>query len=181
MKKYLECALCVGTHGVRGMIKLKSLADSPEALAAVGKLYTQNRDGTFREWEVTNNFLHKGTVVAALSGIDDLDAAIRLKGTVFLADRDSFDLGEGDFFIADVIGLPVMRVETGETVGTLSDVLTDRVQHLYVVNGKTGEFMIPGVPEFIKKVVPEGDGAGVYVHLIDGMIEETGNGVKNEN
>ena len=45
MRQYLECARVVGTHGVRGMMKLVSLADSPEALAKVKKYYTENKDG----------------------------------------------------------------------------------------------------------------------------------------
>ena len=180
MRQYLECARVVGTHGVRGMMKLVSLADSPEALAKVKKYYTENKDGSFREWDVTGGFIHKGLLVASVEGIDDLDAAITMKGTVFFADRNSFKLKKGDYFIADVIGLPVIDEETGDTVGTLSEVLTERIQHLYVVRTGSGEeFMIPGVPEFIKKVVPEGDGAGIYVHIIEGMIPADGGSDEN--
>ncbi len=180
MNKYLECARVVGTHGVRGMMKLVSLADSPEALAEVKKYYTKNKDGSWKEWDVKSGFIHKGLLVAAVDGIDDLDSAITMKGTVFFADRSSFKLKKGDYFIADVIGLPVIDEKTGKPVGTLSEVLTERIQHLYVVRtAEEDEFMIPGVPEFIKKVVPEGDGAGIYVHLIEGMIPEAKD--KNEN
>ena len=180
MKQYLECARVVGTHGVRGMMKLASLADSPEALAKVKKYYTENKDGSWREWDVKGGFIHKGLLVASVGGIEDLDTAITMKGTVFFADRKSFKLKKGDYFIADVIGLPVIDESTGSAIGTLSEVLTERIQHLYVVKTDAGdEFMIPGVPEFIKKVVPKGDGAGIYVHLIDGMVPETGG--KDEN
>ena len=34
-----------------------------------------------------------------------------------------------------------------------------------------GTFMIPVVGEFIKRIVPEGEGAGIYVRLIEGMRE----------
>ena len=172
MEKYLECAAVSGTHGVAGMIKLKSFADSPEALAAVKTLYTKEKDGTLKEWKVERAFVHKGAVVVKLEGLDDMNRAIAMKGTAFFADRDSFTLGEGDFFVADVIGLPVVDEESGERIGTLADLITDRVQHLYVVKKDDGsEFMIPGVGEFIKKQITEGDGAGVYVRLIEGMGE----------
>ncbi|MBQ7474291.1 MAG: 16S rRNA processing protein RimM [Clostridia bacterium] len=175
MNKYLECAAVAGTHGVRGMMKLKSLCNASEDLLALKKIYTKEKDGSMREWRVTGAFVHKGFVVTSVEGIDDLDRAAAMKGTVFFADRESFDLEEGDFFIADVIGLPVVDEERGAAVGTLSDVMTDRIQHIYVVKTERGgEFMIPGVPEFIKKVVPDGDGAGIYVHLIDGMTDGGG-------
>lgn len=180
MRQYLECAKAIGTHGVRGMVKMFSLADTPEALAKVKTLYTPEKDGSYREWTVTGAFVHKGVVVTSLEGVDSVDGAIALKGRTFFADRSSFRLKKGDFFIADVIGLPVIDEETGEAVGTLSEVMTERIQHLYVVKTDAGgEFMIPGVPEFIKKVVPDGDGAGIYVHLIEGMIPESGG--KDEN
>lgn len=171
MRQYLECAKVTGTHGVRGMIKLFSLADSPEALLSLKKLYTLEKDGSYKEWTLSGAFVHKGLLVASVDGIDDLDRAITMKGTVFYADRTSFKLKKGDFFIADAIGLPVIDDGTGEKAGELTNVLTDRIQHLYVVKTDAGdEFMIPGVPEFIKKVVTDGDDAGIYVHLIAGML-----------
>ena len=72
MEKYLECAAVSGTHGVAGMIKLKSFADSPEALAAVKTLYTKEKDGTLKEWKVERAFVHKGAVVVKLEGLDDM-------------------------------------------------------------------------------------------------------------
>ena len=175
MKKYLECAKAIGTHGVRGMIKLFSLADSPETLAGMKKLFTALRDGSYKEWRVTGAFVHKGVVVASIDGIDTLEGAIAMKGTTFFADRADFDLAEGDFFIADAVGLPVFDADNGDEVGTLSDVMTGRIQHIYVVKDKSGaEILVPGVPDFIKNVVTEGDYAGVYIHFIEGMKEESG-------
>ncbi len=179
MNKYLECAKAVGTHGVRGMIKLFSLADSPEALAAIKTLYTEEKNGEYKEWKMTGAFVHKGVVVASIDGVDTLDGAIAMKGVTFFADRDSFDLEDGDFFIADAIGLPVFDAEKGEEVGVLSDVMTGRIQPIYVIKDKNGgEVLVPGVPEFIKNVVTEGDGAGVFIRFIDGMLNAKEQGEK---
>ena len=79
-------------------------------------------------------------------------------------------MGNDRVFIADLIGLPVEDYENGEKIGTVKDVLTDRVQDIYVVTDvKGGEFMIPAVPEFIRRIETETEDAGVYVSLIDGM------------
>ena len=171
MKQYLECATAIGTHGVRGAVKLFSLADSPEALAALKTLYTLEKDGSYKERTVTGAFVHKGTVVATIDGVDTLEAAITMKNVTFYADRSAFKLKKGDFFIADAVGLPVFDDETDERVGVLSDIMTGRVQHIYVVapDGGGDDILVPGVPEFIKKVVPEGDGAGVFIRFIEGM------------
>jgi len=112
-------------------------------------------------------------VLAALEGIETLDSAIPLKGTTVYADRADFRLRPGDVFIADILGLPVTDAESGQAYGILEDVMTAGVQDIYVVREENGKsFMIPCVPEFIRRIETEGDGAGIYVKLIEGMREE---------
>ena len=109
-------------------------------------------------------------MLAHLSGIDTLEEAITYKGMYFYADRDDIPMEDGGVFVADLIGLSVFDISDGVTVGKVKDVLTDRVQDIYVVSDVNGgEFMIPAVPEFIRNVEADGERAGVYVSLIDGM------------
>ena len=62
--------------------------------------------------------------------------------------------------------------DSGEIYGTLSDITTAGVQDLYVVTAADGSsFLIPGVPAFIRRRVTEGEEAGIYVTLIEGMRE----------
>ena len=169
-EQYLECGKIVGTHGVKGMVRMECYTDDPKTLARLRRLYKKEKDGTFTEWTVTRGSVQKTMVLAAIEGIDTLDAAIPLKGTVVYADRSDFRLRKGDVFIADIIGLPVLDAETGEKYGVLEEVITSGVQDLYVVREDEGKsFMIPCVPEFILRIEPEGDEAGVYVKLIEGM------------
>lgn len=171
-EQYLECGKIVGTHGVRGMVRLECYADSPRTLAGLRRLYYKDKTGAYVEWKVTRASVQKTMVLAALEGIDDLDKAIPLKGTTVYADRADFRLRKGDVFIADILGLPVLDAETGETYGTLDEVITSGVQDLYVVKEADGKtFMIPCVPAFIRRIETEGDEAAVYVKLIKGMRE----------
>ena len=51
--------------------------------------------------------------------------------------------------------------------------MTGRIQDIYVIDDVNGgSFMIPHVADFINEVVVEGDNAGVYVTLIEGMRGE---------
>ena len=102
--------------------------------------------------------------------VDTLEAAAALRGTVFYAAREDIKLGRGEYFIADMIGLPVVDHESGHKYGTLSDVIRPGAQQIYVVKGENGEFMIPVVPEFIKEITV-GDGGAVRVKLIEGMAD----------
>ena len=85
-------------------------------------------------------------------------------------DSDDLEkLPEGQHYIRDLIGLDVISDDNGEVIGKLSDVLTDRPQDVYVVKMENGrDFMIPGVPEFIREVNEE-EGV-IRVKLIEGMI-----------
>jgi len=172
-EQYLECGKIVGTHGVRGMVRLECYADSPKTMARLRRLYKKEKNKTFSEWKVIRASVQKNMVLMALEGIDTLDGAIPLKGTVVYADRDDFRLRPGDVFIADILGLSVIDEESGQVYGVLEDVMTAGVQDIYVVREEDGKsFMIPCVPEFIRRLEPEGENAGVYVKLIEGMREE---------
>ncbi len=174
-KQYLDCAEAVGTHGVRGGIRLQSRADSPEAVTKLKRLFTKTPAG-WQEWKVTRASVQKSMVLVWLDGVDTLDDALPFKGKILYAARVDLRLPRGSHFIADMIGLPVLDAEDGTVYGTLTEVNTAGVQDLYTVEKpEGGSFLIPAVPAFIEKVSvdAETDGCapGVYVHLIDGMME----------
>ena len=172
-QQYLECGRAVNTHGVRGALRVESYCDTPETLAKLKTVYL-NRDGVFEPLKVVSSSVHKNSVLIYLEGIDTLEKAIVMKGTVLYADRSDFMLKRGDVFIADLIGLPVIDTATGETVGTLDEVISPGGRDVYMVRNADGSrFMIPAVSEFIKEIRTEGDGEGIYVVLIEGMRENT--------
>ena len=173
-KQYLDCAEIVGTHGVRGGMRLQVRADSPEALTKLKRMFIKTGE-TYKEWKITRASVQKSMVLVWFDGIDTLDAAIPYKGKILYADRTDLRLPKGAHFIADMIGLPVLDAEDGTIFGTLADVTSTGVQELYTVKkADGGTFMIPAVPAFVKKVsVGDEDGCpeGIYVTLIDGMME----------
>ena len=172
LKEYLECAKAVNTHGVAGMIKLECRADSPDVLKKLKTLYVF-RDGEYVPVKVERASVQKTFVLVKFEGVDTFEDAIKYKGELFYGARSDFPLRRGDFFIADIIGLPVYDVDSGEELGELKDVLAPAGQQVYVIK-KTdgGEFMVPCVPEFIREVsFGETSDAGIYVHLIEGMTE----------
>lgn len=172
LNKYLLCARAVGTHGVGGTLRLENFTDSPKVLAKMKTLYLKNKDGGYTAVKIEKASVQKEAVLAKLDVLNSLEEAITWKGREFYADRADFKIGKNDWFIADVIGLPVIDSEKGAVIGKVKDVLTGRIQDIYVIDDVNGtSFMIPSVPDFIKNVKVEGDEAGVYVSLIEGMRE----------
>ena len=167
-KKYLECAIIINTHGVRGDVKLESLCDSPEVLASLERVFVKE-EGAYHEIKVLHASIFKSFVLAALEGVDDMDKAIALKGTTLYAAREDFELEEGDFFIADLIGLDVIDNISGKLYGKISDVINRGASDIYVVKTPLGERMMPAVEEFVKKIDLE---KGVFVETIPGLLSD---------
>ena len=168
-KKYLECAIIINTHGVRGNVKLESLCDSPEVLADLSRVFVKE-GGSYREIKVLHTSIFKSFVLADLEGINDMDAAAAMKNTTLYAAREDFDLEEGDYFIVDLIGLDVVDVDDGKKYGVIKDVINRGSSDIYVVNTDSGERMMPAVEEFVKKV--DIDGGKVYVKPIEGLLSD---------
>ena len=165
--QYLECGKIVNTHGVKGGLKLESWCDTPQDLASLKKVYL--KDGAeYKMHKVKKASIFKQFVLFELDGINNIDIAMTLKGRVVFADRDDISIDEDAFFIADIIGLDVIDLESGEKIGTLSDVLNLGASDLYEINTKNGKKLIPAVPEFIKEIDLE---KGIFVSLIEGMLD----------
>jgi 16S rRNA processing protein RimM len=167
-KQFLECALIINTHGVRGDVKLESLCDSPEVLASLERVFLLE-GGKYREVKVEHASVFKQFVLASLEGVDDMDKAAALKGTTLYASRDDFELEEGDYFIADLLGLPVIDNLDGKVYGKIKDVINRGASDIYVVSTPSGERMMPVVDEFVKRVDLD---MGVFVEVIPGLLTD---------
>ena len=165
--KYIECAKIINTHGCHGAVKLESWCNSPYDLAELGAVYAKSAK-EYTEYKVIKASVFKQFVLFELDGISDIDTAMALKGRVVFADRNDISIDEDAFFIADIIGLDVIDLASGEKIGTLSDVLNLGASDLYEIKTANGKKLIPAVPEFIKEVDLE---KGIFVSLIEGMLD----------
>jgi 16S rRNA processing protein RimM len=152
----------VNTHGLKGELKVVPWSDSPDTLAELSRVFIGSD-----EYKITSAKVHGGLVIMKLDGVDGVDAAIRLKGKVLLADRSDFELEDGSFFVQDVLGFPVFD-ESGTLLGELADILPLPASDVFVVRGAdSAERLIPNVPEFVKLVDVENQ--RVVVAPIEGM------------
>ncbi len=169
MKKspYLPCGEIINTHGVRGVVKARSDCDSPEILASLPAVYGDSEGK--RRFDIKAASLQKGFVLLTLEGVDTVEAAIALKGTPLYAERRELAkfLMEGDRFIADLLGLPIIHADTKENIGTLRNVINCGASDIYVIDTADGERMMPAVPEFVAEMAED----AIYVRPIPGMFD----------
>ena len=83
-KKFLEAGKIVGTHGIRGDLKVQSWCDTPEVLCDFDTLYLDEKTPV----EVKSAQVHKNVVLMHLKGVDTVEAAEKLRGKILHLDRD---------------------------------------------------------------------------------------------
>lgn len=159
-KQFVEAGRIVNTHGIAGEVKIEVWLDSPQFMKRCGALVVNGG-----KLKILSAREHKGFLLAKLDGVDDVSAAMALKGKTVYIDRDDAHLPQGAYFLQDIIGAEVVD-EQENSVGMLAEIMETPASRIYVVRGER-EHMIPAVPEFILSTDAE---AGVIkVHLIEGM------------
>ena len=166
---YLECVKIVGTHGVRGEVRIESYCDTPDVITKLPTLLFRDGAGNFTARRIMRAFVGRGQAVVALEGVSDMDAAILLKNTVVYAKREDVPIDEGAVFIADLIGLPVIDAQNGRVYGKLLDVRQMPSSDMYVIKTRVKEVLFPVVDEFLDRVDTE---TGVYIRPIPGFFDD---------
>ena len=160
MRQYLDAGTIVNTHGIRGEVRLLSCTDSPDFLLPFKTLYM---DG--KPHKVKASRVHKSFLLLCFEGVEDINAAMKLKGKAVQFDRADAKLEDGAYFLNDLLGFAV-RDEEGNLLGTVKEVERYPGHDVYVVVGER-EILIPAVPAFVKeKNFTE---RYVIVSLIEGM------------
>lgn len=160
MKQYVEAGRIVNTHGVTGEVKIEVWLDSPAFFKAFKRLFISGA-----EKKILSAREHKQFIIARLEGVDDVNAAMALKGKTVEILRADAHMKDGEFFVQDILGFTVVD-EDGRTVGKLVDAFETPASMLYVVRGES-EHLIPAVREFILGIDAERE--QIRVHLIEGM------------
>lgn len=102
----------VRPHGVRGEVKLRSFTADPCAIGAYGALTTERGERLTLK-NVRNAHDH---VIARIEGVDDRDAAERLKGRKLQVAREALPDSDDEVYAADLIGM-ACTAEDGRTIG----------------------------------------------------------------
>ena len=102
-------------HGVKGLLRLRSFTEAPEAIAAYGTLTDESGQRSFAV-EVLPGGL------ARVRGVSDRDAAARLTGVRLYVPREALPPTEEDeFYLSDLIGLSAVG-EDGAVLGRIVSV-----------------------------------------------------------
>lgn len=169
-KPYLECGKIINTHGVKGTLKLESYCDSPRVLASLTRVFFKTAAESYAERRVRSASVAKGFVLVSIEGVDSIEDAAPYRGKTVYALREDIPLKDGAYFVADLIGLPLVDAENGKVYGEVTSVDAMPSGDMYTVKTPDGkEVLFPAVKEFLSRIDPE---CGIYIKPIPGFFDE---------
>ncbi len=148
--EFLQAGQIVGTHGVRGEVRVDSWCDSPAEFAKLKTLYTDNQGGGRL---LVKSRPHGRVALCQIKGVDTVEAATALRGTVLYLHRDDLKLPAGSYFISDLIDMQVVDADTDAVYGVITEVShtgSNDVYHLRMPDGR--EVLIPAIPAIVSTV-----------------------------
>ena len=155
----------VNAHGIRGEVRVQPRDLDPHLLT---RFDTFLLDG--QPVKPSANHVHKSVVLMKFPGVDDMNAALNLKGKDLYIRRADAHLPEGTYFDDELLGLQVYDADSSECLGELVRVEQYPAHRVYTVRG-THEYLIPAVPDvFIKSV--DLDANRMEVHMLEGMATD---------
>lgn len=140
-------------YGVRGALKIRSFAASPESLIA-HKTWWLSHESDWREFAVLESRGQSGAVVARLNGLDDREEALRWRGAEVAVPRAALPPpAEGEVYLADVVGLAVVN-RSGAILGRVAGFIETGAHPVLRVaaEGSGTERLIPLVPAYVDAI-----------------------------
>ena len=170
MEEYLEIGQIVGTHGMKGTVKVKPLTDDITRFNKLKKVYMTIQKELV-EFSIEEVKYNNKVVLLTLKGIDTIEKAQGYRGIYLKIDRkDGVKLPKDSYFIVDLIGLDVYKEENDELLGKIEDIYSTGSNDIYVVRDEsTGkQILLPGIKDVIKKIDIEN--RKIIVKIIEGLI-----------
>ncbi|MBM4175757.1 MAG: 16S rRNA processing protein RimM [Ignavibacteria bacterium] len=143
----------IGTHGLKGMLKIKPFTDFSARFNKSEILCVKIENDSFEKFRIDNSFERKGIFYLKFENVNDLTQAEMLVGKDIVIEEGSLKKLESDsFYIHELIGVKVLS-ESGEILGVITDVFNLRSNDVYELIDNSGKkFLIPAVKDFIEEM-----------------------------
>jgi 16S rRNA processing protein RimM len=147
---WLRLGVLTAPWGTRGEVKVRPDV-APAYLERIARVYLGPEQ---RPIDLLGVVRRGRAYTLKLRGIDTMTAAETLRGVEVVIPRsEAPPLAEGEFFVADVVGLRAVTT-TGRALGTVAEVLSTGANDVYVVRGDAGELLIPAIRDVVTSIDP---------------------------
>ncbi len=163
MEDLLQVGVITSTHGLKGEVKVFPTTDDARRFEKLKSVWLDAGEGNV-ELEVSQARFFKNLVILKFKGIDSINDIEKYKGKgLFVTRENAVECGEGEYFIADLIGIEAVT-EDGQVLGKVKDVIQTGANDVYVVQvpedspfaprvpGGRGELLLPAIRDCVLDV-----------------------------
>jgi 16S rRNA processing protein RimM len=148
---YMVLGRVVRAHGLRGEIKVALVAEAWEPFRDLGRCWLGPPGGPYQGFRLEQGRGHGRAALLKLAGVDSPEAAAGLVGCeVAILRSQAPALPEGAFYHSDILGLQVW--EGHRPLGSVREILETPAHDVYVIQGPTGEWMLPATRAHIRRI-----------------------------
>lgn len=136
----------INMHGIKGEFKVYPECDDETRFELLKSVIVKGEN-----FDIESVRYHKGCVLLKLKGIDSINDGEKYKGqNVEIPEEDAMPLEEDEYYIRDLYDMKVLDIDTGDEIGTLTDVLFTAANDVYEVTSPDGKkFYIPNIKDCI--------------------------------
>lgn len=167
-KEFIECGKVIGTHGVRGLVKLLPWSDTPEFVCSFKRLYIGKNNK--QEYKVLSAKVHGNIVLLSLDGISTIEDGQLLKDKTAFINRNDIELEEDRYFISDILDAEVFDADTNAFLGILSDVSQTGANDVWHITKDGKEYLVPVIDEVVVSV--DIDNAKIIIKPLKGIFDD---------
>ncbi len=160
----------ITTHGLKGEVKIFPTTDDVKRFKKLKEVFMQDHKGYWYLLHVESCKFFKDQVILKFKEFADINEVEGFKKCELYVDREhAVPLEEGEYYIADLIGLNVIS-DDGAFEGTLTDVLQTGANDVYVIEEKKSgrELLLPVIPDCVLDVSLENK--LVKIHILKGLL-----------
>ena len=162
----LKIGKIVGTHALKGELKIRSFSDFNDQRFVVGhKLYLN---------EIVDPFIiktvrvHKGNYLFSFEGLQDINLVEKYVGYNVYGLKEDVELDDDEYFYDDLIGCQI--INNDQEIGKVESVYFNGAHDVLTVQTANKKIAIPYVDAFIEN--EDIENKKIFVHLIKGMYDE---------
>lgn len=159
----------VGTHGLKGEVKIRSNSDFADERFKVGNdliIKSQNQEIVLK---IATVRMHKGNYLVSFENHQNINLIEKYVGSFVYGEKDQSLLDEDEYFYSDLVGMKAVSTE-GKEIGIVTSVYDNTAHDILNIDKHGKKIAIPYVDAFIHEVDLENK--VITIKLIKGFIDE---------
>ena len=159
----------IGTHGIKGQLKVHSYSGNFESLSAARSVVLKSAGGTLQEFTLKSINANSGKFIIGFTDFDDIDQVKPLVGNELCLKRCQLPkLTDDEYYWSDLIGLQVFT-DDGTLLGKIAEIFETGSSDIYVVRNEKREYLIPAIADVVKQV--DLAGGKIVITPLDGLLD----------